>query len=123
MPQLPRTAGAPPLHSRTMRHVGAFTPHDHRAYRCDLAMTDGAVCPECHASIHAGRWQWLAAAADAVESRCPACQRIDDDFPARFLTIEGNYFDTHRVELMNLVQTRSRAIDHGTAVPPARVGS
>jgi len=77
-------------------------------------MTDGTVCPECRASVHGGRWQWLQAAAGAAEFRCPACRRIDDDFPAGFLTIEGNFFDRHRVELMHLVQTRSNraAADH-----------
>jgi hypothetical protein len=91
-----------------------LTQHDHGAYRGDVRLPEGAMCPACHASVRDGQWQWLAAAPGAIHVRCPACRRIDDDFPAGFVSIEGDFFERHRVELMNLVQTRAnRAVaDH-----------
>lgn len=89
------------------RTIGPFILYDHAAYRGDMHSSDGVVCPACHASVREGRWQWLQADPAAIEVRCPACRRIDDDFPAGFVTLEGQFFDRHRVELMNLIQTRA----------------
>lgn len=95
------------LRGAVRQPLGCFVAHDHSEYRTEMKLTDGVFCPECHASVRDGRWQWLEAEPAAVQARCPACRRIDDDFPAGFVSIEGEFFDRHRVELMNLVQTRA----------------
>lgn len=52
--------------------------------------------------------------AGAESLRSPALRRVDDDFPAGFVSIEGEFFERHRVELMHLVQTCANraAADH-----------
>ena len=103
----PSNGGTGTLLQSARQSIGRLFLHDHREYRAEARQSDGVACPECHASVRDGRWQWLEAEPDAAEVRCPACRRIDDDFPAGFVSIEGEFFDRHRVELMNLVQTRA----------------
>ncbi len=84
--------------------TGVIEERRHDAYRADHKLPEPAACPQCHASYHAGRWQWTAAPAGAHEALCPACRRIRDEFPAGYLTIEGEFFRAHRDELMRLVE-------------------
>lgn len=45
--------------------------------------------------------------AGAHEVLCPACRRIRDEYPAGYVTIEGEFFRQHRDELMQLVEHRA----------------
>jgi hypothetical protein len=109
---------APPLPRRSStRHVGEFVEHDHGDYRSDHKSPEAATCRQCHASVHNGSWQWLKTPTVSAEILCPACQRIRDDFPAGFVSIEGDFFQKHRVELMYMVQTQST---RATAADPLR---
>lgn len=89
----------------------------HDSYRCDHDLPENTACPQCHASVHDGRWQWLEAAPGGALAMCPACRRIGDGFPAGYVSVEGEFFDRHRVELLNLVQTHVR---RATAEHPLR---
>ena len=100
-----------------MRGSGVFVEHHHNAYRSDCKLPDTTMCRECHASIHDGRWQWLEAPVGSNQVLCPACRRIHDDFPAGFVSVEGDFFPKHRVELVHLVETRA---SHATAEHPLR---
>jgi hypothetical protein len=40
---------------------------------------------------------------DARQEVCPACHRIHDHFPAGFLSLQGDFFQSHREEIMHLV--------------------
>ncbi|MDE2094579.1 MAG: ATPase [Burkholderiales bacterium] len=82
----------------------------HDAYRADHKPPEPTACPRCHASYHAGRWQWTVAPGGAHEELCPACRRIRDEFPAGYLTIEGEFFRAHRDELMRLVEHRAEQV-------------
>jgi hypothetical protein len=107
MHQDPSSAGVQSSRGAAPPQTFPFMQHEHGAYRGDAQVPEGAMCPACHASVHDGHWEWLEAGPGAVQVRCPACRRIDDDFPAGFVTIEGDFFERHRVELMHLVQTRA----------------
>jgi NMD protein affecting ribosome stability and mRNA decay len=37
---------------------------------------------------------------------CPACQRIRDNIPAGILTLKGEFLDTHRDEILRLVDNK-----------------
>jgi hypothetical protein len=41
---------------------------------------------------------------DAQQAFCPACQRIQDDYPAGFLMLAGAFAQEHRVELIGLAR-------------------
>lgn len=91
------TIGAP------VRGTGVISEKEHDPYRARLKPDEPAMCPECRAVFHAGRWQWLSPPAQAHDELCPACRRLRDRFPAGFVTLEGGFLQEHRAEVMGLV--------------------
>jgi NMD protein affecting ribosome stability and mRNA decay len=84
----------------------------HDAYKARHKLAEPTVCPGCGAVFHDGRWQWLAKPAQAHAEKCPACHRIEDDFPAGYVSVRGDFFNAHRDELLQLVrneETRAKA--------------
>jgi NMD protein affecting ribosome stability and mRNA decay len=77
---------------------------NHDAYRLDEKLPESTTCPDCGAVYHAGRWTWGEAGAGAPESRCPACRRVHDRFPAGYVTIAGAFFGQHREEVLGFVR-------------------
>jgi NMD protein affecting ribosome stability and mRNA decay len=65
-----------------------------------------AQCPSCDAVFNAGRWSWVSAPEDAHEHKCPACQRIQDKFPAGYVTIKGAFLEKHRDEIIALITSK-----------------
>ena len=76
------------------------------SYRELAKMPDPARCPKCGAAYLRGRWTWAKAPADAFAHKCPACQRIEDDFPAGYVSLKGPFLAEHREEILNLVKAR-----------------
>ncbi|HSS26748.1 MAG TPA: BCAM0308 family protein [Usitatibacter sp.] len=69
---------------------------------------EGTACPKCKATFHGGRWTWEKPERDAVDMICPACQRIDDRFPAGYVTIKGEFFKEHRDEIVSLIESHEK---------------
>lgn len=90
------------------RHDGIFQEHIHDTYQTKGKIPEPAICPQCSAVFHKGRWQWLEAPADAQQHSCPACQRIHDHYPAGFLTLQGDFFHAHRDEIMSLIHNTEK---------------
>lgn len=98
--------------SRIARHDNLFQEHEHDAYRAHGKLHEPSVCSQCGAVYHDGRWQWLQVPDDAHQETCPACHRIHDHFPAGFLSMKGDFFLSHRDEIMHLLhnlEKRERA--------------
>ena len=76
------------------------------SYRAAGKLAHPARCPRCGAAFTKGRWTWSAAAGDAERRTCPACQRIEDNFPAGYVTLKGAFFDAHRDEVLSIVAAR-----------------
>lgn len=74
------------------------------AYKVKGKLPEPAVCPQCNAVYQKGRWQWIEAPANASPHTCPACQRIRDTYPAGYVTLEGDFFNSHRNEILQLIQ-------------------
>jgi NMD protein affecting ribosome stability and mRNA decay len=54
--------------------------------------------------FHDGRWEWKEAPTGAHQEICPACHRINDQYPAGFLTLRGPFFLDHREEILHLAR-------------------
>jgi hypothetical protein len=76
------------------------------SYHASAKLHGPAHCPRCNAVYVRGRWTWGLAPDDAVSEKCPACQRIEDNFPAGYVTLKGPFFAAHRDEVLNLVTSR-----------------
>ncbi len=77
-------------------------------YRMTAKPPEGTACPKCKASFHNGRWTWQQAEKDAHEVVCPACHRINDQFPAGYVTIKGEFFKEHRDEIIHLIENHEK---------------
>ncbi len=76
------------------------------SYRETEKLPDPSHCPKCGATFMKGRWTWAKAPADAPRHKCPACQRLEDRFPAGYVTLKGPFLAEHRTEILNLVKAR-----------------
>lgn len=94
------------------RHNNLFQEQVHDAYKAEAKLAGPARCAHCGAVYHEGRWQWLTAPDQVHEVTCPACHRMADHYPAGILIIKGDFFQTHRDEVMSLLhhcEQRERA--------------
>lgn len=86
------------------RHDGIFKECAHDAYKAKGKLPEPTVCMQCGAVFHAGRWQWRPAPPNAHRDICPACHRSRDYYPAGFVSLQGEFFQSHRTEIMRLVR-------------------
>ncbi|MGZ5071682.1 MAG: BCAM0308 family protein [Usitatibacter sp.] len=78
------------------------------SYLAGAKFPDPAYCPRCRATYVKGRWTWGKAVEGAPPHKCPACQRIEDRFPAGYLTLKGPFFAAHRREVLDIVASREQ---------------
>jgi NMD protein affecting ribosome stability and mRNA decay len=74
-------------------------------YRPKTKLPEPTVCPQCGLVFHDGHWQQTARPNQAHESLCPACHRTNDHFPAGYVTLESDFVQQHRDELLTLART------------------
>jgi len=77
-------------------------------YRASKKPIEPTCCPECHATFQDGRWSWAKAPPDCHHQLCPACQRIQDEFPAGYVVIKGEYLKSHRDEILAVVNSKEK---------------
>lgn len=82
------------------------TRHTDDPYMPAARPPEPTVCPTCKAVFMEGRWSWQRPPAEAAEMNCPACQRINDDFPAGYVTVKGEFFKEHRDEIIALMKSK-----------------
>jgi NMD protein affecting ribosome stability and mRNA decay len=90
------------------RDAGATRRNMDDPYRHASKPPEPTVCPECKAIFTEGRWAWGDAPDEANEQLCPACQRIQDRFPAGYVTIKGSFFEEHRDEIVSLIENHEK---------------
>jgi len=73
-------------------------------YRSGRKPSGPVQCPRCRAVFRQGRWSWGAAQGVAARRRCPACQRIDEGYPAGYVSLGGEFFRARRGEVLALVR-------------------
>jgi NMD protein affecting ribosome stability and mRNA decay len=77
-------------------------------YRATLKPPEPTRCPECNAAFVGGRWSWQKAPAEAHEQLCPACQRIQDEFPAGYVLIRGDFAKANRDQVIGVVKGKEK---------------
>jgi hypothetical protein len=92
---------------RGTRREQRLTPARDDCYRSLEKDSEPAACPRCHATYLKGRWTWSPAPEGAMRHTCPACQRIEDNFPAGYVILKGAFFAEHRDEILNVVTARA----------------
>ena len=73
------------------------------AYQANQKLPEPTICKKCGACYEHGHWSWKELPENALEVICPACRRIKDKYPAGFIEIKGKFFNTHRTEILNLI--------------------
>ncbi len=92
------------IRSRTRGHTDRQIEEVvHDAYQERYKPNGPAYCPRCEAIFQNGRWQWGARGAGAHEHVCPACRRIQDHFPAGYVTLSGPFLAEHGAEVSGLL--------------------
>jgi hypothetical protein len=89
------------------RHDRQIEDTVHDAYRERHRPPEPAVCPTCGVVFEHGTYHWKPAPAGAHEHVCPACRRIAERFPAGYLTLEGEFLQAHRGEILGLVHNEA----------------
>ena len=89
---------------RPVRRDRLLQEQRHDPYQARLKLPEPTVCPDCGAVFHDGRWQWRERPAGAHEVSCPACQRGRDRMPAGYVNVSGDFFTSHRDELLQLIR-------------------
>jgi hypothetical protein len=95
--------------SRQSRQDRLIRERVHDPYMSKSKLPEPAVCPQCHAVYHQGRWTWMPPPATVHREMCPACLRIRDKYPAGFLTLSGPYLQEHKADIINLAHNEEAA--------------
>jgi NMD protein affecting ribosome stability and mRNA decay len=82
--------------------------YQHDAYKSRGKLPEPTVCPTCKAVYHEGRWTWATSLAKAHEEMCPACHRTHDKFPAGYVTIAGEYWKTHKDDVLHIARNEEK---------------
>ena len=100
-----------PQKPRAARRIAGHAQQDHilDPYQRQQKLNDGTGCPQCGAVYLAGRWQWVARAEGAFKELCPACRRINDQFPAGVVTLRGDFAREHKEEMIRLARHQEEA--------------
>lgn len=93
----------PTGHHKTRRTTN-WVEHEQDPYKSGAKLEDATWCPECSAVYSDGRWHWGGTKDETKKRRCPACQRIHDELPAGYVTIDGPYFASNRDEILQTVR-------------------
>lgn len=98
------SSGSIPAGFHPIRRDQLRPEREHDSYKLQHKPPEPAVCPDCGAIFHGGRWQWGKRPSGSHELVCPACHRIRDRFPAGFVFISGKFFGDHHAELTSLLR-------------------
>ena len=97
-------------HAGDRRHSGrAQQDHILDTYKWVAKAHEPLACPQCGAVYHKGRWQWSERPADAHETLCQACHRINDKYPAGVVSLSGPFVAAHRDEMIRLARHQEEA--------------
>jgi len=65
-------------------------------------------CTMCGSVFMNGRWTWKEIENHSIDTMCPACRRITDNYPAGFIEIKGDFYSGHEKEISNLIRNTEK---------------
>jgi len=73
---------------------------------------DPTICPSCNLLYHNKRWffddELLEKYKDSAEmKKCPACRKIEDNYPLGILSLSGNYVTKTKELILNLINNEA----------------
>ncbi len=80
--------------------VGALPASEARRH---ARYPDPTACPRCEVVYFEGKWTWMLPPSGVFWVLCPACRRVEESYPAGFVTIQGPFLADHRAEILELV--------------------
>jgi hypothetical protein len=82
----------------------------HDPYASKYKLSGPSICPQCGVAYIAGRWLWQKEMpADSGHALCPACHRVNDEYPAGEVTLSGDFLTEHGQEILNLLHREADA--------------
>jgi NMD protein affecting ribosome stability and mRNA decay len=75
----------------------------HDAYQDSIKLPEPTLCTKCNAVFSDGRWSWKKVTKHINQTICPACRRIEDNYPAGFINVKGSFFKEHRENVLGLI--------------------
>ena len=81
----------------------------HDPYKTCLKLREPTVCTQCGAVYRDGRWQWAERPGGAYEALCQACHRINDGYPAGFVTLSGTFLSTQKAEVTGVAHNQENS--------------
>jgi len=77
----------------------------HDPYFVKAKYKDPSVCEKCGVVFHDGIFQWMEKTPkEAHKIVCPACRRIQDRYEGGIVYLEGDFFNEHKEEILNLIK-------------------
>lgn len=93
------------LHSRPRVHRDRQIKEVvHDPYQERYKPSGSSYCPTCGVVFSKGRWTWASQPSAAKSHTCPACRRIQDNFPAGYITLKGEYVVENLDMLVGLIR-------------------
>ncbi|HUJ98057.1 MAG TPA: BCAM0308 family protein [Stellaceae bacterium] len=105
----PNDRAAPELKGGDRRWGRSQDAHISDPYKATAKLHEPTLCSQCGAVFQHGRWHWAAAPADAHAAVCPACHRINDNYPAGILTLSGPFVASRKDEIVHLARNQEKA--------------
>jgi hypothetical protein len=96
-----------PPHATTFqpgRHLEVFDDPIYDPYLDRSNFSEPSACTECGAVYRDGRWQWVTPPVHALRTHCPACRRIEENAPAAYVSIDGEFAHDHRKDIISLAR-------------------
>lgn len=82
-------------------------------YQQTAKLPEPTLCPRCGCIFSNGRWSWMELPETTMrninKTLCSACKRIEDNVPAGYIDLTGEFFVSHKNEILNLIKNEADA--------------
>jgi len=84
-------------------------------YLINADYNDPNICSECGAVYHNKHWEFsdefshnLKLRGNYADKKCPACRKIEDNYPMGLVFISGNFILGHKQSILNTIKAEEK---------------